>query len=83
MYESEKYLSSESKTGYKLNFTDIFTKAIEDKVIYVKFKLNNTGEGEFNIITSNDLKEVSSGKRPFLRSKNGYSRASDQLGIQI
>jgi len=83
MYESEKYLSSESKTGYKLNFTDIFTKAIEDKVIYVKFKLNNTGEGEFNIITSNDLKEVSSGKRQFLRSKNGYSRASDQLGIQI
>lgn len=82
MYECEKYLQSESKTG-SLNFTDIFVTAIDNKVIYVKFELDSTGVGEFKTIVADDLKKAKNGTRPFLRSKNGYTRAADKMGIQV
>lgn len=82
MYECEKYLQAESKTG-RLNFTKLFADAIKGNVVYVKFALDQTGVGKFEAIVSQDVLKAATGARPFLRSKNGYTRAADKLGIQI
>jgi hypothetical protein len=76
MYECEKVIQSESKS--KLDFTEIFKDAIKNQVIYVKFELSSTGEPEWKAIVSDDLKAQSI----FLRSKNGYTRKSDRMGVQ-
>jgi hypothetical protein len=82
MYECEKYLQAESKTG-RLNYTKLFADAIKGQVVYIKFELDNTGVGTFQAIVSEDLTKAARGTRPYLRSKNGYTRASDRMGIQI
>lgn len=82
MYECEKYLQNESKTG-SLNFTKLFADAIKGQVVYVKYQLDDTGVGKFETIVSADVAKSNQGKRPYLRSKNGYTRASDKMGIQI
>jgi hypothetical protein len=82
MYECEKYLQAESKTG-RLNFTKLFADAIKGSVVYVKFALDATGVGKFETIVAQDVIKAAAGSRPFLRSKNGYTRAADKLGIQI
>jgi hypothetical protein len=82
MYECEKYLQAESKTG-SLNFTKMFADAIKGNVVYVKFELDQTGVGKFETIVAADVIKAATGARPYLRSKNGYTRASDKLGIQI
>jgi len=79
MYECEKAITALSKTS-KLDFTKLFREAINEQVYYVKFSIDNNGIPEFDLIgdTPEELN-----KKVFLRSKNGYTRASDRMGIQI
>ena len=81
-YEAEKIIYEKTKSG-DLDMNDIFADAIENKVFYVKFALDNTGVGEFDLIVADDIRKIKSGRRAFLRSKNGYSRSGDKMGIQI
>lgn len=82
MYECEKLLMKETKEGM-LNMNSIFGKAIEKQVIYIKFQLDTTGIGEWGVTASDDITGTKSNKRVYLRTKNGYTRASDRMGIQI
>jgi hypothetical protein len=83
MYECEKILQTQTKDG-TFNMTDIFSDAIENQVIYVKFSINTrTGLADWDVITSDDIRKVKSGSPVYLRSKNGYTRASDKMGIQV
>ena len=79
MYECEKAIGNLSKTP-KLDFTKLFRDAVDEQVYYIKFSLDNTGVPEFDLI-GDTPEEVKS--KVFLRSKNGYTRASDRIGIQI
>jgi hypothetical protein len=79
MYECEKAIGNLSKT-VKLDFTKLFRDAVDEQVYYIKFSLDNTGVPEFDLI-GDTPEEVKS--KVFLRSKNGYTRASDRIGIQI
>ncbi len=80
-YECEKIIEKETKTG-SLNMNQIFSKAINNKVLYVKFELDNSGVPIWGIIAADDISATDFG-RVFLRTKNGYTRAADKLGIQI
>lgn len=80
MYECEKIIQLESKTS--LNFNNLFSDAISGEVIYVKFELDKAGVGYWEAIASTDIKAANS-KRIWLRSKNGYTRAADKMGIQV
>ena len=82
MYECEKYLQNESKIG-SLNFTKLFADAIKGSVVYVKYSIDSSGIGKFETIVAQDVMKSATGTRPFLRTKNGYTRAADKLGIQI
>lgn len=79
MYECEKTISALSKTS-KLDFTDLFRDAVNEQVYYIKFSINTSGVPTFDLIgdTPEELKQ-----KVFLRSKNGYTRASDRIGVQI
>ena len=76
MYECEKIVANESKT--RLNFTDIFKDAVENQVIYVKFDIVGKTP-KFEVIMNDDL----DARRVTLRSKNGYDRRKDRIGIQV
>ena len=82
MYECEKYLQNESKTG-SLNFTKMFADAIKGSVVYVKYSIDSSGIGNFETIVAQDVLKSATGTRPYLRTKNGYTRAADKMGIQI
>lgn len=79
MYECEKAIANLSKTP-KLDFTKLFREAVDQQIYYIKFSIDNTGVPEFDLI-GDTPEEVKS--KVFLRSKNGYTRASDRIGIQI
>lgn len=81
MYECEKMIQAETKTG-SLNMNSIFSAAIEEQVIYIKYELDQTGIGKFGVIASDDIVATSYG-RVYLRTKNGYTRAADRMGIQV
>jgi hypothetical protein len=53
---------------------------VDEQVYYIKFAIDNTGIPDFDLIgdTAEELKA-----KVFLRSKNGYTRASDRIGVQI
>ena len=74
MYESEKVVAKASK---QLKFNQIFKDAIENKVIYVKFDIIG-GTPKFSSLVSDDF----SSNKVFLRTKNGYTRRSDRMGVQ-
>lgn len=82
MYEAEKVLQGKSKSG-ELDLNSIFSDAIKEQVVYVKFDLDRSGDGDWEIIVSSDIAKAKSGKKAFLRTKNGYTRASDRMGVQI
>lgn len=82
MYECEKTLQEKSKSG-ALDLNSIFSDAIKGQVVYVKFDLDNNGDGDWDVIISSDIAKAKSGKRAYLRTKNGYTRASDRMGVQI
>jgi hypothetical protein len=83
MYECEKIIQNQTKDG-TFNMSDIFSDAIENQVLYVKFEINNrTGLADWDVIASDDIKKVKSGAPVYLRSKNGYTRAADKMGIQV
>lgn len=82
MYECEKHIRDKSVSG-ELDINSIFADAISGSVIYVKFDINSIGIGEWSVIVSDDIKQVKSGKKAFLRTKNGYTRAADKMGVQI
>lgn len=82
MYECEKMLQNDSKTGV-LNMNDIFGKAIEKQVIYIKFEIDSTGIGKWDVTASDDITGAKAQTRVYLRTKNGYTRASDRMGIQV
>lgn len=81
MYECEKLIQKETKDG-SLNMNAIFSDAIEEQVLYIKFELDASGLPTWDVIASDDIKGKSYG-RVYLRSKNGYTRASDRMGIQV
>lgn len=81
MYECEKEIQNASKRG-ELDINAIFSDAIENMVIYVKFDISSSGVSEWDVVVSSDIKKVAA-KRAFLRTKNGYTRASDRMGVQI
>lgn len=81
MYECEKLIQKETKDG-SLNMNSLFSKAINNKVLYVKFELDNSGLPTWDVIASDDISAPQYG-RVFLRTKNGYTRASDRMGIQV
>ena len=58
MYECEKMLQKETREG-SLEMNQLFSDAIENQVIYVKFEINKvTGLGDWDIITSDDIRKV-------------------------
>jgi hypothetical protein len=83
MYECEKMIMNRTKSG-ELNMNSIFADAIKQKVLYVKFEVDNTtGLGKWDVIASDDIKDFKTYGVVYLRSKNGYTRASDRMGIQV
>ena len=80
MYECEKMLQNLTKTA-KIDMNEIFKDAIEEKVIYVRFEVGSNGTGVWEVTMSDDI--MTKGKRTFLRTKNGYTRAADRMGIQL
>ena len=83
MYECEKIIQTQTKDG-TFDMTDIFSDAIENQVIYVKFALDTkTGLADWDVIISDDIRKAKSGSTVYLRSKNGYTRAADKMGIQV
>jgi hypothetical protein len=82
MYECEKLLMKDSKEGV-LNMNSIFAKAIEKQVTYIKFQLDASGVGEWGVTASDDIAGPKAQTKVYLRTKNGYTRASDRMGIQI
>ena len=79
MYACEKILSAESKNRGPLTMHEIFADAIAQKVYYVKFTISSTGVPQWAIQLDSDFRQSSN---VFLRSKNGYTRASDRMGVQ-
>lgn len=82
MYECEKLIQTETKNG-NLDMNSIFADAIQGEVVYVKFELDSTGVGKWGVIVSDDIKKINSYGRAYLRTKNGYTRASDRMGVQV
>jgi hypothetical protein len=82
MYECEKYIKDASVSG-ELDINGIFADAIRNAVVYVKFDVNTRGIGEWSVVVSDDIKKMKQGKKAFLRTKNGYTRAADRMGVQI
>lgn len=82
MYECEKYIKEASVSG-DLDINGIFADAIRNTVIYVKFDISATGIGEWDVVVSDDIQKLKQGKKAFLRTKNGYTRAADRMGVQI
>tara|TARA_A200000159_G_C7330421_1_gene342694 strand:- start:1656 stop:2861 length:1206 start_codon:yes stop_codon:yes gene_type:complete len=76
MYECEKMIAAKSKNG--LNFTPMFKDAVENQVIYIKFDISGS-RPDFQVIMNDDF----SAKKVTLRTKNGYTRRSDRMGIQV
>jgi hypothetical protein len=82
MYECEKMIQEETKTG-SLYMNSIFADAIKEEVVYIKFELDPSGVGKWDVIVSKDIQNMDTFGRAYLRTKNGYTRASDRMGIQI
>jgi hypothetical protein len=82
MYECEKMLQKETKDGM-LNMNNIFAKAIEKQVTYIKFQLDPAGVGEWGVTAADDIAGPKAQTKVYLRTKNGYTRAADRMGIQI
>jgi hypothetical protein len=81
MYECEKLIQKETKEG-RLNMNALFSDAIEEQVIYIKFAVSNMGLPIWKVIASDDIVGADYG-RVYMRSKNGYTRSSDRMGIQV
>ena len=81
MYECEKLIQKETKDG-SLNMNQIFSDAIQEQVLYIKFELDSRGLPKWAVIASDDIRGPAYG-RVYLRTKNGYTRASDRMGIQV
>ena len=79
MYACEKILTAESKNRGPLTMHEVFADAIAQKVYYVKFAISSTGLPQWAIQIDRDFRQSSN---VFLRSKNGYTRASDRMGVQ-
>lgn len=82
MYECEKYIQKKSSSG-ELDINSIFADSISSSVIYVKFDISSNGTGSWDVIVSDDIKKQKSGKKAYLRTKNGYTRAADKMGVQV
>ena len=76
MYECEKMVVAKSKNG--LDFTPLFKDAVENQVIYVKFEMTGK-KPKFEVIMNDDF----GARKVTLRTKNGYTRRSDRMGIQV
>jgi len=76
MYECEKMIAAKSKNG--LDFTPIFKDAVSNQVIYVKFDIS-ASTPNFEVVMNDDF----STRKVTLRTKNGYTRRSDRMGIQV
>jgi hypothetical protein len=83
MYECEKMIMNKTKSG-ELDMNGIFSDAIKNKVFYVKFEIDTgNGLGKWDVIASDDIKNLKTYGVVYLRTKNGYTRASDRMGVQV
>lgn len=82
MYACEKIIQRETREG-SLNMNKIFADAINGIVYYVKFELDNRGIGLWDSATAADITKIGTYGRIYLRTKNGNTRASDRMGIQV
>jgi hypothetical protein len=78
-YACEKILQEESKGNGILSMRDIFADSIANKVFYVKFTINSSGLPDWAISTDKDFR---SNSNVMLRTKNGYTRGGDRMGVQ-
>ena len=79
MFACEKILVAESRNRGPLTMHEIFSDAIAQKVFYVKFGLSSSGLPQWQAQTDADFRKSQS---VAIRSKNGYTRASDRVGVQ-
>ncbi len=79
MFACEKILVAESRNRGPLTMHEIFSDAISQKVFYVKFGLTSSGLPQWQAQTDEDFRKSQS---VAIRSKNGYTRASDRVGVQ-
>lgn len=78
-YACEKILQSECHHGNAADMREIFADAIAGRVFYVKFTINNVGMPEWDIATDKNFRNAD---KACLRTKNGYTRAGDRMGVQ-
>jgi hypothetical protein len=69
-------IAAKSKNG--LDFTPMFKDAVSNQVIYVKFDIS-ASTPDFEVVMNDDF----STRKVTLRTKNGYTRRSDRMGIQV
>ena len=79
-YACEKIITKicEQHIG-KGNFNEIFADAIKNKVFYVKFTINAQGLPDWDIQIDKDFRRMDT---LCLRSKYGYGKAGDKMGVQ-
>ena len=75
-YQIEKDIVQLSKV--KLDFTNIFKDAILGQVIYIRYDTSPLGVPSFKVLVSEDFAI----KKIKLRTKNGFTRSADKLGVQ-
>jgi len=78
-FACEKILVKECHVGGPGDMREIFADAITNEVFYVKFKIHGTGLPEWAISTGQDFREM---EKVCLRTKNGYTREGDRMGVQ-
>tara|TARA_B100000131_G_C18090465_1_gene601974 strand:+ start:556 stop:1794 length:1239 start_codon:yes stop_codon:yes gene_type:complete len=77
LYNIEKKIAHITKT--KLKFNDIFSDAVQNQIIYIKFAVSSDGTPDWKIETSEDFAKS---EGIFLRSKTTTSRLTDKIGVQ-
>jgi hypothetical protein len=78
-YACEKILQTECHHGNSSDMKDIFADAIAGRVFYVKFTISNVGMPEWAVSTDENFRNAD---KVCLRTKNGYTRAGDRMGVQ-
>jgi len=82
MYECEKIIMEETRNG-KIDLNDIFSSAIQEQTIYVDFNIGPDGAGRWKINASDDVANIQSFRRVYLKSRNAYSKVSYPMIVQI
>ena len=77
LYNIEKQIAQITKT--RLKFNEIFSDAVQNQIIYIKFQVTTDGTPSWKIETSDDFVESTG---IYLRSKTTKNRLTDKIGVQ-